>query len=410
MGRRKKSGILIVVLALITGAGSPARPDPAPLGDDRLQNPLQHDVKVVNIAVPTRVFDGDRFVDNLTAADFEVWENGVPQKVEAAYLIRKTTVLRNATVVGSSAPVPVPVEQPDESLKKRNFVLIFEMDEYLPQLGNALDMFCSEVLAPGDTLRVVTPENTYVLNRKTLDKAARAQLAEEIKGIVRKTLTQSGAQLRSLLMDLRVLARSISDAGEDVLLAQFYARTYIQQIVSLKTMNVAQYEQFAKYIKPLVGQKYAFIFYQKESYIIPSFFESVYEDEAAHRQDTIDKAEIRRIFSDANATAHFLFLTRTESSVRDVEWRDIKDNPVPVAMSGDFYSAFRDLADATGGISEATANPIYAFRKAVEASENYYVVYYAPFDYKADGKYKEIEVKVKGKRYRVDHRAGYIDK
>jgi len=31
-----------------------------------------------------------------------------------------------------------------------------------------------------------------------------------------------------------------------------------------------------------------------------------------------------------------------------------------------------------------------------------------PKNYMADGKFKKIEVKVKGKKYKVTHRAGYI--
>ncbi len=79
-------------------------------------------------------------------------------------------------------------------------------------------------------------------------------------------------------------------------------------------------------------------------------------------------------------------------------------------MSGDFFQSFRSLADATGGISESTANPIYGFKKALDATENFYLVYYRLATYKADAKYKEIEVKVKDGRYRVTHRAGYINK
>jgi len=44
----------------------------------------------------------------------------------------------------------------------------------------------------------------------------------------------------------------------------------------------------------------------------------------------------------------------------------------------------------------------------MEASENYYLIYYKPKDYKSDGKFKKIKVKIKGKNYRVLHRAGYI--
>jgi len=54
---------------------------------------LTHDVAVVNIEVPVRVYDGNRFVDSLTIDDFEVYENDVLQKVEAVYLVRKTDVV-----------------------------------------------------------------------------------------------------------------------------------------------------------------------------------------------------------------------------------------------------------------------------------------------------------------------------
>jgi hypothetical protein len=378
-------------------------------GMGQIQRPLQHEVTVVNIAVPTRVFDGDRFVDNLTANDFIVLENGVVQKVEAAYLIRKTNVLQNATVVGSSVPVPVPVEKPDESLKRRHFVLIFEMDEYLPQLSQAIDLFFNDVLTQDDTLRIITPENAWEFKKGPLTDEARAKMADDLKSRLRKSLTLSGSQLKRLITDLRITAQEISDGSDPQSLGLVGAREIITQIVSLKSMNVRNYKQFANFMKSFNGQRYAFIFYQKETYIIPSLFKKAYEEEAGRRVETIERREIEKIFADADTTAHFIFLTRTKGSVNDVEWRNSGD-AVSAEMSGDFYSAFRDLADATGGISEATANPIYGFKKAVEASENYYVVYYRPAEYKADGKYKEITVKVKGGRYRVTHRAGYIDK
>ena len=63
---------------------------------------------------------------------------------------------------------------------------------------------------------------------------------------------------------------------------------------------------------------------------------------------------------------------------------------------------------ATGGIAETSANATAAFQKAVNASENYYLIYYKPKEYKADGKFREIKVKVKSGNYRITHRAGYI--
>jgi hypothetical protein len=47
-------------------------------------------------------------------------------------------------------------------------------------------------------------------------------------------------------------------------------------------------------------------------------------------------------------------------------------------------------------------------RSAVAASENYYLLYYTPRDYKADGQFRSLQVKVKGGGYRMSHRLGYI--
>ena len=76
--------------------------------------------------------------------------------------------------------------------------------------------------------------------------------------------------------------------------------------------------------------------------------------------------------------------------------------------SGDIFSAFKQVADATGGITESSANPTYMFKKAVETSENYYLLYYTPKNYREDGKFRNVKVKIKEGNYRVRHRAGYI--
>ena len=77
-------------------------------------------------------------------------------------------------------------------------------------------------------------------------------------------------------------------------------------------------------------------------------------------------------------------------------------------LSASIYSLFREMAHTTGGISESSGNPLSAFRKAVAASENYYLLFYSPANYQADGKFQEIKVVVKGKQFRVTNRAGYF--
>ncbi|MCX6563848.1 MAG: hypothetical protein NTU60_09610 [Candidatus Aminicenantes bacterium] len=68
------------------------------------------------------------------------------------------------------------------------------------------------------------------------------------------------------------------------------------------------------------------------------------------------------------------------------------------------------MSHASGGITESSANALAVFRKTVTAPENYYLLYYVPSEYKADGKFKKIKVTVKGNHYQVSNRSGYIAK
>ena len=55
---------------------------------------LQHEVTTLNIEVPVRVFQGDTFISDLTIADFEIFEDGKSQKIDAVYLIKRTEIER----------------------------------------------------------------------------------------------------------------------------------------------------------------------------------------------------------------------------------------------------------------------------------------------------------------------------
>ena len=77
-------------------------------------------------------------------------------------------------------------------------------------------------------------------------------------------------------------------------------------------------------------------------------------------------------------------------------------------QSEDIFGPFREMSRATGGFADSSANPDYLFQQAVEASDNYYLLYYSPQKYTSDGKFKNITVRVKNKNYRVTHRLGYF--
>lgn len=77
-------------------------------------------------------------------------------------------------------------------------------------------------------------------------------------------------------------------------------------------------------------------------------------------------------------------------------------------QSFSIFNAFREISKTTGGIADSSANVLASFKKAAAAAENYYLIYYSPKNYTNDGIFRKIEVKVKNKKYRIIHRAGYF--
>ncbi len=117
------------------------------------------------------------------------------------------------------------------------------------------------------------------------------------------------------------------------------------------------------------------------------------------RELFVDVDLVKQAYADSSISIHFLYFTKPPQIIPGVHMEE---------YSGDVYNAFKQMAQATGGFTESSANPVHLFNKAAEASENYYLIYYAPIDYTKDGKFKNIKVKAKNKNYRISHRAGYF--
>jgi hypothetical protein len=186
-------------------------------------------------------------------------------------------------------------------------------------------------------------------------------------------------------------------------------------------LNIRGVEQkklidFGEALKKMEGQKIVFILYQREH--IPQVsdrimlqYSNLFQDDVAMYMTlanimefpsgdyAMDVDKIEKAYADSSISAHFLFLTKLAERDAFIDMQE---------FSSDVFNAFKMLADATGGTVDSSSSPEFLFEQAVEATENYYLLYYTPKNYVADGQFKKIEVKVKGKKYRVAHRAGYV--
>jgi VWFA-related protein len=361
------------------------------LGMTLLAQEIQHETSAINIEVPVRVFTKGKFVEELTIKDFEVFEEGVPQKIEAMYLIKKSIIEREESE--SDTKQVSRVFSPETS---RTFILMFEMMDYFPEVREALDYLFDNVISSGDSLFIVTPKKTYSYEKEFLDDTPKEEIVEQLNKRIRKDIKAVAMEYMGLISDLEWIANSNNPLGPEA------AEKVLEEIRYFRHYDDKKLMGFKDQLKDIEGQKYVFLFYQKQIIPIPSEF-------AVDREKLIffNTKKIKQSFSDSSININFIFLTKTRRGGSDIIGTG-SSGLVMEDISSKMFGAFQEVAEATGGISDSSANIASSFQKAAISSENYYLLFYTPKDYKADGEFKSIQVKIKGKNYKVTHRSGYI--
>lgn len=394
---------------------------------------IQHETRTINVEVPVRVFKGSAFVDRLTIADFEINEDGVPQTLEAVYLVKKAAIERQEGAHPGA---------PDTG---RHFYLFFELSEYDPKVAEALGYFVEEVLAPGDELVVVTPLKTYRMKSDILKAATRDMVLAKLLGLLRRDVLVGNSEYLNILEEMTALATAVGASVSGVsgstvdsvrqtmgdpfgfTDSMFEAQRSVEEQIQLYADCLSRLEHvreldrtrvtgLADYLRDQTGQKEIFLFYQRE--FVPKIdasvmnaLMSIYNQrpditqtltgvfDFFHRDVSVDIESVKRLYAASGAAIHFLYLTRPAPKVRGLTMEE---------QSEDIFSPFREMARATGGYIVSTANLSAGMRSAVAAAESYYLLYYTPKNYQPDGKFRSIQVRVKGEGLRTTYRLGYI--
>ncbi len=406
--------VLIPVVGLLAALAAVLLPAAAPTSIDR---PSQA-AAVAAVPVTVRVFDGDAFVPDLTLNDFELLESGLAAKPQALFLLRKNAVERQEGVPGI---------RPDFT---RRISLIFQLSDYNSKVSEALQYFFEHGLVPGDTLEIQTPMGSYGLTPEHLASKPRAVLARELNDIVRKDILRGNMGYNSLIRDLKRIVRQISGAGrtgmsdtegefDDGTSLEQLIMTYaenLQQIEKLRVLNEPSLLRFATGLKARPGMKSVYYFYQREfrpeidskttnallmsNQDRPDILGAVQTIfNMYNREIIVDHQRLRQVFADAGATFNFLFMNKAPDRIAGVNMRE---------QSEDVFKALSSISKATGGVTDSSQNPAASMKAALAAAEACYVLYFTPSVAAPPGTFLDIDVKVKGRNYRVVYRAGYL--
>ena len=369
---------------------------------------IQHEAVAINIEVPVRVFKGQAFIDNLTIDNFEIYEEGVLQDIEAVYFIRKTEIkrkeIRKPEIKREEAKETEFTPNPS-----RTFVLMFEIIEYLPKIGEVLDYFFESVIKPGDSLIVATPVKTYNLNSQALERVSHEEIARQLKGKLRADANLGSSDYRSQLRNIRTIEEQDDSvvAGLD---KKYQLLDALDRLKQLMYFDENRAVDFANILKNREGQKHVFFFFQKTRMPISKYLDDIDEMGLLH-DVSLDSDKLKHAFADSSISCNFLYITKTITETGGRLPRELPStSKVSKLMesSMDSFRGFSEIAEVTGGLIESSANASASFKRAVDYSESYYLLYYSPKNYKTDGKFREIKVKVKGQNYRITHRSGYV--
>ncbi len=391
------------------------------------QQGSQEEVTVTAVEVPVRVLLKGETVRDLTADDFEVFENGMPQKITQFEIISRK-------IVAPASQIPV---KPSGKARtpRRLFLLIFNIFDYDKSVGEAIDYFFKDIFQAGDQVVVLTEGRVLDIQR---GKGA-GELAEGIKDSLRKFKAISTATAIKNFRDIsfeaeQLLSQLRGMSGERMSLApamlrffENYQRIWDNYRRQFLVPDIEFYKSLIKRLKAVEGDKWAISFQQREMFPkirkasnldneIRSWAESQVEPQQqvearlvqTRQQDlqrTFDFSGLvnSAVLSDLFLAADFTFHLILMKSFRTVFSQDLELKEV----GQDYEEAMTRISRSTGGYSAFSNLPTEALKDAAELEDYHYLLVYSPTETSGSRK-REIEVRVKRSGVDVAYLKNYL--
>jgi VWFA-related protein len=375
------------------------------------------------VEVDTIVTDGKgQFVADLTAGDFEVLEEGKPQRIERLYVVSGSTVSAaaaplpaTATGVEADAVPPAPPTAPP-----RVFVLLFDVEHLqegaFKRLKDAATTFLKNEFRPGDVGGVVIGSamagNQLTADRETLLAAVRsakpsaAKTSRRLELFEWPRLSEAEAIRIALVNDRDVLAQAVRRAcqddpsmcrgGDPEPMVMAKGRTIVGELRPSAKRTVMTVQALASGLARLPGRKTVML--MTEGFFVEESWADLRQIVAAAARSNV------RIYSlDARGLD-----TR---QVNDMHQLSVMDPGGGIPLEA--YNTIEDgpnmLAVDTGGYPiRHTNNFADALTEIARDTSHYYVIGYSPASPATDGSFRRITVRVKRPGLTVRARRGYV--
>ena len=405
--KRKIFGIAVVVavLAGVAGVRLFAQAQAQAQAPESQQPAVTFRAEVNYVEVDARVVDAQgRFVANLSQADFQVLEDGQPQKVSIFSLVN-LPVERQTRPLFASRPVEPDVQTNVTGLTGRVYLIVLDDLHTTPLLSArtraAARQFVERYMGANDVAAVV-------------HTSGRADASQEFTSSQRLLLGAidkfMGRKLRSALLnrlDQEQMTRGMRQPGDaindpDDMERGFTARNTLDSL-----------KNFAQVMEGVRGRRKALVYFSEGiDYDI--------NDPFANREaTTVIDATRAAIAAATRANVAFYGVdVRGLGAGYDtsIEIQSFPNDPTLGLDNSALFSevrrgqdSLRVLSEETGGFAVVNTNDVPgAFERLVEENSSYYVLGYYPSNERRDGRFRKIEVRVNKPGLTVRARRGYV--
>ena len=360
-----------------------------------------------------------QFVTDLTADDFEVFDEGAPQKIERVYLVNGSSVNavpRPATIDDVAAHTPGPPAPP-----QRVFVLVFDQEHMqegaFKRIREAAITFLTNEFRTGDVGGVVIG-SAMAGNQLTSDRDALLAAVRNAKPSAAKTSrrlelfewprlsTESEAIRIALSDDREVLAQAVRRACQDdptvckngspEPMVMEKARSIVAELRPAARRTVVALQALASGLGRLPGRKT--IILMTEGFFIEESWADLRQIVGAAARSNV------RVYSlDARGLD-----TRQANDLRQLGVMDAGGG-MPLEAYNTIEDGPNTLAVDTGGYPIRRTNIFAdALAEIARDTSRYYVLGYSPSSAPADGSFRRLTVRVKRQGVKVRARRGYL--
>ena len=410
--RPRALGLLALLLAApltlrgLAAPQAPAAQPPSAQPASPQTPPVTFRAEVNYVEVDARVLDeSGRFIEGLSAGDFQLFEDGKPQKVEL-FSVVNMPVTRTPRPLFASRPIESDVATNVEGLDGRIYVIVLDdfhtNPQRSPRVRAAARRFVEQFVGANDMVAVV-------------HTSGRSDAGQDFTNNQRLMLEAvdkfMGRKLRSATLnriDQEMMTRGMRQPGErvqdiDDMERGFQARSMLDGV-----------RQLMRYLSGISGRRKAIVLFSEGiDYDINNVFDN---------RDATNILDSTRLMLSEATRANVAMYTVDPRGLGGMaeEGIEVQAFPDDQTLGINSQSMFNELqlgqnslrvmAAETGGFAIVNTNDFNgAFQRIVDDNSAYYVLGYYPTNDKRDGRFRKIEVKVPSRpRAQIRARKGYI--